>query len=193
MQGYCAWTLCKDIAALPPAPQARPDPLVLDVVGAGEDLGAIQEYAAAKGLHWRWLGAKDHADPSMHAYQAGYCSVYCYWPPAAPPYLPPPTLAHSHVARVCSISCCAHDAQAFLNPSTSDVVATTTAEALAMGKWVVVPDIPCNAFFKQFSNCLTYTDERGFAAALDRALLNEPRPMTEADLRCVLSAACVCT
>ena len=66
MQGYCAWTLCKDIAALPPAPQARPDPLVLDVVGAGEDLGAIQEYAAAKGLHWRWLGAKDHADPSMH-------------------------------------------------------------------------------------------------------------------------------
>lgn len=121
--------------------QAKPDPLVLDVIGSGEDLSAIQEYAASKALTWNWLGGKDHADPSMHDYQV------------------------------------------FINPSTSDVVATTTAEALAMGKWVVVPDIACNAFFKQFRNCLTYKDGSGFIAAVDRALQKEPAPLSDSELR----------
>jgi hypothetical protein len=41
----------------------------MDVIGSGEDLVAIQEYAAKKGLAWNWLGGKDHADGSMHGYQ----------------------------------------------------------------------------------------------------------------------------
>ncbi|WIA36591.1 hypothetical protein OEZ86_007880 [Tetradesmus obliquus] len=120
--------------------QVRADPLVLDVIGSGEDLAAIQAAAGQKGLDWRWLGAKDHAEPAMHDYQV------------------------------------------FLNPSTSDVVATTTAEALAMGKWAVVPDIACNAFFKQFRNCLLYSDAGGFVSAVDKALLNEPAPMSDEEL-----------
>ncbi|MGD1849048.1 MAG: hypothetical protein ACFCBU_00020 [Cyanophyceae cyanobacterium] len=45
----------------------------------------------------------------------------------------------------------------FINFSESEGLCTTTAEALAMGKFVIIPDHPSNDFFKSFKNALIFT------------------------------------
>ena len=67
----------------------------------------------------------------------------------------------------------------FLNPSITEVLCTTTAEALAMGKFAIIPKHASNEFFLQFTNCLAYETLRECVKMIQWALDNEPSPLTE--------------
>jgi hypothetical protein len=71
----------------------------------------------------------------------------------------------------------------FLNPSTSEVLCTTTAEALAMNKFVIIPKHPSNEFFVQFTNCLSYDTLEECADKMAWALENTPAPLSEEERR----------
>jgi len=65
----------------------------------------------------------------------------------------------------------------FFNPSISEVLCTSTAEALAMGKYVIIPQHPSNEFFYQFKpNCLTYRTLDECIKQLQWALTEAPPP-----------------
>lgn len=78
-----------------------------------------------------------------------------------------------------------------MNASTSDVVATTSIEALAMGKWLVCARHPCNAFAQRFPNTLAYGSRQEFCAHLQHALSHEPQPLDEATLQCAAASLLV--
>ncbi|CAM9439961.1 unnamed protein product [Ectocarpus sp. 4 AP-2014] len=66
----------------------------------------------------------------------------------------------------------------FVNPSESEVLCTTVAEALAMGKFVVIADHASNEFFYQFPNTLKFKSQEEFNEQLSYSMANEPMPLT---------------
>ena len=72
-----------------------------------------------------------------------------------------------------------HGYSVFVNPSTSDVLCTATAEALAMGKKVLIPRHPSNVFFEQFANAIMYDETEQLVPKLAEALSSPPAPLNE--------------
>ncbi|WPZ35788.1 glycosyltransferase [Thalassobaculum sp. OXR-137] len=64
----------------------------------------------------------------------------------------------------------------FFNPSLSENMCTTTAEALVAGRHVVMPECTGNEPFKAYRNAHFYSDAEGAVAALTRAMTEDPLP-----------------
>jgi digalactosyldiacylglycerol synthase len=62
----------------------------------------------------------------------------------------------------------------FVNCSRSEYLCSTTAQALAMQQWVILPRHPSNSFYYRFQNCLVYASPAEFARHYAHACANEP-------------------
>nr|CRH05956.1 putative GT4 : related to digalactosyldiacylglycerol synthase [Candidatus Magnetococcus massalia] len=62
----------------------------------------------------------------------------------------------------------------FINTSRSECHCSTTAEALAHGKFVLIPDCASNESFRRFKNALLYTSAENFQIKLSHAMAHQP-------------------
>ena len=67
----------------------------------------------------------------------------------------------------------------FVNCSLSEVLCTTTAESIAMGNWVIIPDHSSNDFFSRFPNAMMYRSKSDFVSHLQYALENDPPQLSD--------------
>ena len=70
------------------------------------------------------------------------------------------------------------DFRVLVNPSRTEVLCTTVAEALAMGKWVLIARHPSNEFFYDFPTCLSFDSKKEFAEKFAYAVRHEPPPLS---------------
>lgn len=74
----------------------------------------------------------------------------------------------------------------YVNPSVSEVLCTTAAEAVGMGMWVILPKHESNVWFEKFDNVLTYRDKLEFCGCLAWAR-NRPPPKLSSEIKRELS------
>lgn len=134
----------------------------IDCYGSGQEAAKIRERAISEGLM-----AEDDEDTGRHA----------------KPLRVFPGIDHADQSL--------RGYTTFVNPSTSDVLCTATAEALAMGKRVVLARHPSNEFFEQNFPGRVFSfepgDREGFLSAIQHAeSLGPLRPM-EPEMRRVLT------
>jgi digalactosyldiacylglycerol synthase len=150
---------------------------VMDVYGSGPEEKAIQRAylgtAAATAATEEGEGGNSSGSASPLA------SSYYAWTPRRQ-VLPVAFLGRLDHAKVPVAY------KIFVNPSVTEVLCTTTAEALAMGKFVIIPNHPSNTFFQQFPNCLHYQTKAEFATLMQYALEHDPEPLAD-DLRYTLT------
>lgn len=70
----------------------------------------------------------------------------------------------------------------FVNPSKSEATCTCTAEALAMGKYVVLPVHTSNDFFRNFRNSVFYSSNAEFVDAIMYVQTHLPKPFSQLEM-----------
>lgn len=70
----------------------------------------------------------------------------------------------------------------YISCSVSDKSCGATNEAIAMGKFVIIPRHPSNEFFYRYENVLLFENEREFAGCIQHTLTHNPVPLSPSEL-----------